>query len=192
MQSTNANKKRLYSWKTQNKQLRVNGEANRLALALLHSSCDDPSTAEDSSVPSHSPQVLTGTTPLAAMDCCSSVTHAPKRLGFFRLNDSLFCWRIWRRSFLITGYCYSRSLHLPFTVRMCSKVEWCQPISLQMTQWNQVSRWRNGTKLQMTQSEKRKTRTVSRPPTQVTLYHLKWASSALHDLWLEVWGSSCW
>ena len=34
--------------------------------------------------------VLTGTTPLAAMDCCSSVTHAPKRLGFFRLNDSLF------------------------------------------------------------------------------------------------------
>ena len=34
--------------------------------------------------------VLTGTTPLAAMDCCSSVTHAPKWLGFFRLNDSLF------------------------------------------------------------------------------------------------------
>ena len=39
--------------KTQNKQLRVNLEANHLA--LLHSSCDDPSTAEDSSVPSHSP-----------------------------------------------------------------------------------------------------------------------------------------
>ena len=41
--------------KTQSKQLRVNLETNRLALALLHSSCDDPSTAEDSSVPSHSP-----------------------------------------------------------------------------------------------------------------------------------------
>ena len=82
----NTNKKQLYSWKTQNKQLRVNLEANCLTLTLLHSSCDDPSTAEDSSVSSHS--VLT--TPLAAMDCCSSVTHAPKRLGFFRLNNSLF------------------------------------------------------------------------------------------------------
>ena len=50
----NTNKKWLYSWKTQNRQLRVNLEANSLALALLHSSCDDPPTAEDSLVPSHS------------------------------------------------------------------------------------------------------------------------------------------
>ena len=34
--------------------------------------------------------VLSGTIPLAAMDCCSSVTHTPKQLGFFRLSDSLF------------------------------------------------------------------------------------------------------
>ena len=44
--------------------------------------------------------------------------------------------------------------------------------------------------LQMTQWENGRLK-ADRPPAQVTLYNLKWARSALRDLWLEVWGSSC-
>ena len=44
--------------------------------------------------------------------------------------------------------------------------------------------------LQMTQSENGRLK-AGRPPAQVTLYHLKWARSALRDLWHSVWGSRC-
>ena len=44
--------------------------------------------------------------------------------------------------------------------------------------------------LQMTQSKNGRLK-ANRPPAQVTLYHLKWARSALRDLWHSVWGSRC-
>ena len=134
----NTKKKQLYSWKTQKQTVKSKSWSKSPGI------CSYPQFLRWSihcrrslSTQSFSTLVLTGTTPLAAMDCCSSVTHAPKWLGFFRLNDSLFRWQIWRRSFLVTVYCCSCSLHLTSTVRMHSKVEWCQPISLQMTQWQQ-------------------------------------------------------
>ena len=134
----NTTKKQLYSWKTQNKQLRVTWSKSS-------GTCSSPEFLWWSihcrwflSVQSFATLVLTGTTPLAAVDCCSSVTHAPKRLGFFRLNYSLFSLADLKE--FVTGYCCSHLLHLLSTVRIPGKVEWCQPISLQMTQWNQVSR----------------------------------------------------
>ena len=44
--------------------------------------------------------------------------------------------------------------------------------------------------LQMTQLENGRVK-ANRPPAQVTLYHLKWAKSALCNLWHSVWGSCC-
>ena len=44
--------------------------------------------------------------------------------------------------------------------------------------------------LQMTQAENGRLK-ADRPPVQVTIYHLKWARSALRDLWHSVWGSRC-
>ena len=44
--------------------------------------------------------------------------------------------------------------------------------------------------LQMTQLENGRLK-ANRPPAQVTLYYLKWARSALRDLWHSVWGSCC-
>ena len=44
--------------------------------------------------------------------------------------------------------------------------------------------------LQMTESENGILK-ANCPPAQVTLYHLKWARSALRDLWHSVWGSRC-
>ena len=44
--------------------------------------------------------------------------------------------------------------------------------------------------LQMTQLKNGRLK-ANRPPAQVTLYHLKWAKSALRDLRHSVWGSRC-
>ena len=138
--------------------------------------------------------ILTGTTPLAAMDCCSSVTDAPKWLDFFRLSDSLFSLADLKEEFSRRGLQLQLFASSPFHCKN-ARQSWmasANHLADDTMEPSYIARWRNGTKLQMTQSEKWKTRTVSRPPAQVTLYHLKWARSALRDLWLEVWGLSCW
>ena len=60
--------------------------------------------------------VLTGTTLLAAMTAVLQWHMRRSDWGFSGSTIAFFRWRIWRKSFLITVYCCSRSLHLPSTV----------------------------------------------------------------------------
>ena len=123
------------------------------------------------------------------MVCSSSVTKTKALLGsgLLRFSESPFA----------SGGVFSPVTATMSGESMLLQLPWLHPSSwpecvASLNEINQSDcRWHNGFhQIWLADDAIRKWRLkASHPPAEVTLYHLKWARSALRDLWHSVWGS---